>query len=117
MSGRSRWAAIDDAQDAEAHDVCADVLEEDAVQADAVVVKVTVPVGVPAPGSMAATVAVKVTAWPKTDGVGRGRHGAWWWRALLTTWLERRRGAGRVVGVAAVDGRDRVGADRRAARC
>ncbi len=29
---------------------------------------VTVPVGVPAPGATAETVAVKVTDWPKTDG-------------------------------------------------
>ena len=32
--------------------------------------KVTVPLGVPAPGLTAATVAVKVTLWPKTDGFG-----------------------------------------------
>lgn len=31
--------------------------------------KVTVPVGVPDPGDTAATVAVKVTDWPKTDGL------------------------------------------------
>ena len=31
---------------------------------------VTVPVGVPAPGATAATVAVKVSDWPKTDGLG-----------------------------------------------
>ena len=30
--------------------------------------KVTVPVGVPLPGAAAATVAVKVTDWPKTEG-------------------------------------------------
>ncbi|MDT0459518.1 hypothetical protein RM550_28025, partial [Streptomyces sp. DSM 41527] len=30
----------------------------------------TVPVGVPAPGATAATVAVKVTDWPTTDGSG-----------------------------------------------
>ena len=30
--------------------------------------KVTVPVGVPAPGVTALTVAVKVTDWPNTDG-------------------------------------------------
>jgi hypothetical protein len=29
--------------------------------------KVTVPVGVPEPGDTGSTVAVKVTAWPKTD--------------------------------------------------
>lgn len=32
--------------------------------------KVTVPVGVPAPGATAETVAVKVTDWPKTEGLG-----------------------------------------------
>ena len=32
-------------------------------------VKVTVPVGVPAPGATALTVAVKVITWPKTDGL------------------------------------------------
>ena len=31
--------------------------------------KVTVPVGVPLPGAVAVTVAVKVTDWPKTDGL------------------------------------------------
>ena len=31
--------------------------------------KTTVPVGVPAPGEVAATVAVKITDWPKTDGL------------------------------------------------
>ena len=30
---------------------------------------VTVPVGVPVPATAAVTVAVKVTAWPKTDGL------------------------------------------------
>ena len=30
--------------------------------------KVTVPVALPAPGAVAATVAVKVTDWPKTEG-------------------------------------------------
>ena len=30
---------------------------------------VTVPVGVPAPGAVAVTVAVKVTDWPNTDGL------------------------------------------------
>ncbi|GAO05929.1 hypothetical protein TPA0598_01_02990 [Streptomyces lydicamycinicus] len=32
--------------------------------------KVTVPVGVPAPGATGATIAVKVTVSPKTDGSG-----------------------------------------------
>jgi hypothetical protein len=31
--------------------------------------KLTVPVGVPEPGATTATVAVKVTDWPKTDGL------------------------------------------------
>ena len=31
--------------------------------------KLTVPAGVPAPGLTTATVAVKVTDWPKTDGL------------------------------------------------
>src|SRR6185436_15181782 len=31
---------------------------------------VIVPLGVPAPGAVAVTVAVKVTVWPKTDGFG-----------------------------------------------
>src|SRR3981081_292810 len=31
--------------------------------------KVTVPVGVPAPGGLAVTVAVKVTLWPATEGL------------------------------------------------
>ena len=31
--------------------------------------KVTVPVGMPAPGALALTVAVKVTDWPNTEGV------------------------------------------------
>ncbi len=30
--------------------------------------KVTVPAGVPSPGELAVTLAVKVTDWPKTDG-------------------------------------------------
>lgn len=32
--------------------------------------KVTVPVGVPAPGARGATAAVNVTGWPTTDGSG-----------------------------------------------
>ena len=31
--------------------------------------KVTVPVGMPEPGALASTVAVKVTDWPNTEGV------------------------------------------------
>ena len=33
------------------------------------IVKVTVPVGVPEPGATAVTDAVKVTAWPDTEGL------------------------------------------------
>jgi hypothetical protein len=32
--------------------------------------KLTVPPGLPAPGATTATVAVNVTLWPKTDGLG-----------------------------------------------
>ena len=39
--------------------------------------KVTVPVGTPAPGDAAATVAVNVTAWPKT--LGLTERSGWWW--------------------------------------
>ena len=31
--------------------------------------KVTIPVGVPEPGAFTVTIAVKVTGWPKTDGL------------------------------------------------
>ena len=34
--------------------------------------KLTVPVTVPPPGAMGATVAVNVTGWPKTDGLVNG---------------------------------------------
>jgi hypothetical protein len=34
------------------------------------VLNVTVPVAMPLPGALAATVAVKVTAWPVDDGLG-----------------------------------------------
>jgi hypothetical protein len=34
-----------------------------------VMVKVAVPVGIPEPGLSAATVAVKITLWPDTDGL------------------------------------------------
>ena len=50
-------------------------------------VKVTVPLGVPAPGATAATVAVKVTAWPNTDGLGVELTVVLL-EALLTTWGE-----------------------------
>jgi hypothetical protein len=47
--------------------------------------KVTVPVGVPAPGLVALTVVVKVTDWPKTDGLTE-EVTAVVVAALLTTW-------------------------------
>jgi hypothetical protein len=46
-----------------------DVMGTVAARVTAPSVKVTLPVGVPAPGATAATVAVKVTTWPKTDGL------------------------------------------------
>ena len=45
----------------------------------------TVPLAVPAPGAVAATVAVKVTDWPKTEGVVEANVVVV--LALLTTWL------------------------------
>ena len=50
-------------------------------------VKVTVPVGVPAPGATAATVAVKVTVWPNTDAFG-AELTVVLLEASLTTWGE-----------------------------
>ena len=47
--------------------------------------KVTVPVGVPEPGAEAETVAVKVTDWPKTEGLAEDTT-AIAELALLTTW-------------------------------
>ena len=50
------------------------------------VLNCTVPAGVPVPGATALTVAVKVTAWPKTDGLAEEARVV----ALLdglTTWL------------------------------
>ena len=46
----------------------------------------TVPVAVPAPGETAATVAVKVTDWPKTEGFAEDVKVVVV-LALLTTWL------------------------------
>jgi hypothetical protein len=48
--------------------------------------KLTVPVGVPAPGLTTATVAVNVTLWPKTDGLTDDVRLVVV-LALLTTWL------------------------------
>ncbi len=48
--------------------------------------KVTVPVGVPTPGETALTVAVKVTNWPKTEGLAEDET-AVLLLALFTTWL------------------------------
>ncbi len=47
---------------------------------------VTVPEGVPAPGALTDTVAVKVTLWPKTDGLGADVTLVVV-SALLTTWF------------------------------
>ena len=44
--------------------------------------KVTVPVGVPAPGARALTVAVNVTVWPNTDGLTEDTT-----LVLLLAWL------------------------------
>ena len=46
-----------------------DVMGTVAARVTAPSVKVTLPVGVPAPGATAVTVAVKVTTWPETDGL------------------------------------------------
>ena len=48
--------------------------------------KVTVPLGVPAPGETGLTVAVKVTDWPKTEGLAEEVK-AVAVEAMLTTWL------------------------------
>ena len=73
--------------------------------------KVTVPVGVPGARGDGVTVAVKVTAWPKTDGLAEEVSVvvvlAW-----LTVWVSAAEVLVVEVGVAAVDGGDRVGARR-----
>jgi hypothetical protein len=48
--------------------------------------KVTVPAGVPAPGPTAATCAVKVTAWPETEGLAE-ELSAVVVPALFTVWV------------------------------
>ena len=48
--------------------------------------KVTVPVGVPAPGATAPTVAVKITGWPNTVGFGEETRVVVV-LALLTVWV------------------------------
>ena len=48
--------------------------------------KMTVPVGVPAAGAAAATVTVKVTDWPKTDGCADEPRLTVEF-AMFTTWL------------------------------
>ena len=48
--------------------------------------KVTVPVGVPAPGATGATVAVNVTGWPNADGSG-DEVTVVVVEALLTSWV------------------------------
>jgi hypothetical protein len=48
-------------------------------------INVTVPVGVPAPGELAVTLAVNVTDWPKTEGFGA--EATLTVKAGLTFWL------------------------------
>ena len=48
--------------------------------------KVTLPVGVPLPGASAATLAVKVTDWPKTEGFGDDKTEATV-ASLATVWV------------------------------
>ena len=48
--------------------------------------KTTLPVGVPAPGATALTVAVKVTDWPNTDGLAEEAR-ATALLAWLTVWV------------------------------
>ena len=48
--------------------------------------KVTVPVGVPVPGAVAVIVAVKMTDWPKTEGLA-DEVTAVVVLALLTVWV------------------------------
>ena len=50
------------------------------------IVNVTVPVGVPAPGATAATVAVNVTDWPDTEGLTEDATVVVV-SALLTVWV------------------------------
>ena len=77
--------------------------------------KVTVPVGTPLPGEAAFTLAVKVTGRRETDGwavdVTVVVVPSW-----LTAWFTVAAESGDEVGIAAVDGRDRVRADRQARR-
>ena len=46
----------------------------------------TVPVGAPAPGGIALTTAVKVTAWPNTEGLAEDAVTAVAVSPLLTVW-------------------------------
>ena len=73
--------------------------------------KVTVPVGVPAPGAFALTVAVKVTLWPNTEGLVAevtARGGV-----VLVDGLGQGAGAtAGIIGVAVVAYGDGVAADR-----
>ena len=48
--------------------------------------KDTVPVGVPVPGELVVTAAVKVSGWPKTDGSGDEEETAVVVDALFTVW-------------------------------
>ena len=66
---------------------CPEVMVTLAARVVAPSVKVTVPLGVPAPGATAATVAMKVTVWPNTDGLG-DELTVVLLEALFTTWGE-----------------------------
>ena len=71
--------------------------------------KMTVPVGVPLPGAVGLTVAVKVTDWPKTEGFADETTEVVV-ASCLTVWLTAAEVLAGEVGIAAVDRGDRVGA-------
>src|SRR2546428_11728079 len=65
-------------------------------------VTVTVPVGVPLPGAVAATVNVKLTGWPSVDGFGVCPVMAVVVAAAFTVWLLPAGAPGGKVGAPAV---------------
>ena len=79
--------------------------------------KVTLPVGMPAPGEAAETVAVKVTDCPNTEGFAAAvtlRRGG----GLIDDLRQGRTGgAAAEIRIAAVNGRDAVGTDAPATTC
>src|SRR5882724_11396325 len=78
------------ASEAVAHVACALPFNA-AVPQPAIVVppawKFTVPIGVPEPGAVTLTVAVNVTDWPETDGLGE-EVTAVLVEALFTVWMK-----------------------------